>query len=283
MSAINPNIKTEESKSSFDNINTISNINPINSQETIKNCLFIRPLSTFERNDKRLNNIIRSSFEDPSQFFAINSPVQIGTRIRLEKMDLLSSKDKNKKLYSMRTPTKKINISAKISVTDTSKSLYTIKEKSTQKNNLMLNKEIIDNNNLKKIFENYKAKIMDNKNLRKNESSFSRNIKDINNNDSIYNLSKVNTLNNEETIPYELFKSLDYQNKRINDELNYLRQKKNISKKLSKKLNKNEEDLLFNKVDLFKYKKEILSGLNKERLPEKFRWNISLRLPPNLC
>ena len=281
MSAINPNIKTEESKSSFDNINTISNINPINSQETIKNCLFIRPLSTFERNDKRLNNIIRSSFEDPSQFFAINSPVQIGTRIRLEKMDLLSSKDKNKKLYSMRTPTKKINISAKISVTDTSKSLYTIKEKSTQKNNLMLNKEIIDNNNLKKIFENYKAKIMDNKNLRKNESSFSRNIKDINNNDSIYNLSKVNTLNNEETIPYELFKSLDYQNKRINDELNYLRQKKNISKKLSKKLNKNEEDLLFNKVDLFKYKKEILSGLNKERLPEKFRWNISLRLPPN--
>ena len=115
MSAINPNIKTEESKSSFDNINTISNINPINSQETIKNCLFIRPLSTFERNDKRLNNIIRSSFEDPSQFFAINSPVQIGTRIRLEKMDLLSSKDKNKKLYSIRTPTKKINISTKIS------------------------------------------------------------------------------------------------------------------------------------------------------------------------
>jgi hypothetical protein len=281
MSANNPNIKTEESKSSLDNINMLSNINPVNSQETIKSCLFIRPLSTFERNDKRLSNIIRSSFEDPSQFFAINSPVQVGTRIRLDNMDLLSSKDKNKKSYSIRNTIKKMNTSTKISVTDTSKSLYTIKEKTTQKNNLMLNKEIIDNNNLKRIFENYKAKIIKNKNLRKNESSFSRSIRNINNNDSMNNLSKVNTLNNDETFPYELFKSLDYQNKRINNELNYLRQMKNISKKLSKKLNKNEEDLLINKVDLFKYKKEILAGLNKDRLPEKFRWNITLRLPPN--
>ena len=104
----------------------------------------------------------------------------------------------------------------KISVTDTSRSLYTIKEKSIQKNNLMLNKEIIDNNNLKKIFENYKSKICRNKNLRKNESSFSRSVKDINNSNSLYNRSKANTLNNDDVIPYDLFKSLNYQNKRIN-------------------------------------------------------------------
>ena len=152
MSGIYQNIKTEESKLSFDNLNMLSNNNPINSKE------------------------IRSSFEDPSQYFAVNSPVQIGTRIKLKKMDLLSQ---NKNKRTIRSPSKKFNVSMKISVTDTSKSLYTIKEKSIQKNNLMLNKEIIDNNNLKKIFDNYKSKICRNKNLRKNESSFSRSVKEV--------------------------------------------------------------------------------------------------------
>ena len=278
MSAIYKNIKPEESKSSFDNINTLSNNNPINSQEVRKNCLFIRPLSFIEKKDKTLNNIIRSSFEDPSQYFSLNSPVHIGTRIKLKKIDLLSQ---NKSKKTIRSPSKKINISTKISVTDTSKSLYTIKEKKKKKNSLMLNKEIIDNNNLKKIFENYKSKIFKNRKLRKNEISFSRSVKDINNSNSLYNKSKANTLNNEEVIPYDLFKSLNYQNKRINDDLNYFKRIKNISKQLSKQLNKEEDDLLFNKVDLFRYKKEILSSLNKESLPEKFKWNISLRLPPN--
>ena len=278
MSGIYQNIKTEESKLSFDNLNILSNNNPINSKETKKNCLFIRPLSFIEKNDSKLNDIIRSSFEDPSQYFAVNSPVQIGTRIKLKKMDLLSQ---NKNKRTIRSPSKKFNVSMKISVTDTSKSLYTIKEKSIQKNSLMLNKEIIDNNSLKKIFESYKSKIHKNKNLRKNESSFVRDGKDINNSSSIYNKSKAKTLNNDEIYPYDLFKSLNYQNKRINDELNYFKRIKNISKKLSKRLHKNEDDLLFNKVDLFKYKKEILSGINKDRLPEKFSWNISLRLPPN--
>ena len=278
MSGIYQNIKTEESKLSFDNLNMLSNNNPINSKETKKNCLFIRPLSFIEKNDSKLNDIIRSSFEDPSQYFAVNSPVQIGTRIKLKKMDLISQ---NKNKRTIRSPSKKFNVSMKISVTDTSKSLYTIKEKSIQKNNLMLNKEIIDNNNLKKIFENYKSKICRNKNLRKNESSFSRSVKDINNSNSLYNRSKAYTLNNDDVIPYDLFKSLNYQNKRITDDINYFKRNKYISKQLSKQLNKDEDDLLFNKVDLFKYKKEILSGLNKESLPEKFKWNISLRLPPN--
>ena len=278
MSAIYPNVKTEESKSSYDYMNIISNVKTNNSQETNKNCLFIRPLSFIEKKDKKITKIIHSSFEDPSKFFAENSPVQIGTRIKLQKMDL-SPQIKNKRRSI--SPTKKINISTKISVTDTSKSLYTIKEKSIQKNSLMLNKEIIDNNSLKKIFESYKSKIHKNKNLRKNESSFVRDAKDINNSSSIYNKSKAKTINNDEIYPYDLFKSLNYQNKRINDELNYFKRIKNISKKLSKQLHKNEDDLLFNKVDLFKYKKEILSGINKDRLPEKFSWNISLRLPPN--
>ena len=280
MSSIHPNIKTEENKYSLDNINIISNINPTNIQNNKKNSLYIRPLSVIEKNDERINKLIRSSFEDPSQFFDIDTKVQIGKRIRLQKMDLLNQKDKHRGSYSIRSPIKKVNLSTKISITDTSKSLQAIKEKPNPKS-LMLNKEIIDNNNLKKIFENYKNKIYTNKNLRKNESSFSRSVKDINKSCSINNKSKLNTINLNEEFPFDLYNSLNYQNKRINDELNYFNRIKNTSKKLSKKSNKKEDDLLFNKVDLFKYKKEILSGFNKEKIPEKFVWNISLRRPIN--
>ena len=38
---------------------------------------------------------------------------------------------------------------------------------------------------------------------------------------------------------------------------------------------------MFNKVDLFKYKKEILSKASKDKIPEKFIFNNSLRRPPN--
>jgi len=280
MSAFSPNVKTEENKNSLDSINILSNINPINAPENKKDSLYIRPISVIEKNDERINKIIRSSFEDPEQFLDINTKVQIGRRIRLQKMDLLSTKDKNKRSHSIRSPIKKVNVSTKISVTDTSKSLYTIKEKPNAKN-LSINQEIIDNNNLKKIFENYKNKIYYNKNLRKNESSFSRSVKDINKSYSINTKSKLNTINGEEEFPFDLYNSLNYQNKRINDELSYFNRIKNISKKLSKKSNKKEDDLLFNKVDLFKYKKEILAGFNKEKIPEKFTWNISLRRPNN--
>jgi len=79
-------------------------------------------------------------------------------------MDLLSSKDKYRASYSQGSPIlKKVNMSAKISVTNTSKSLFMVKEKQIQKS-FMLNKEVIDNNNLKKIFDNYKNKINKNKN-----------------------------------------------------------------------------------------------------------------------
>ena len=42
-----------------------------------------------------------------------------------------------------------------------------------------------------------------------------------------------------------------------------------LSKFLSKKIKKDEEDFLLNKIDLFKYKKEILRGIYEENKPKK--------------
>ena len=278
MSEFIPHIKTEENKTNSENINIISNNNPINTHSDKKICLYIRPISIIEKNDEKINNLIQSSFNDPDKFFSIDSPVQVGTRIKLQKLNLSPQKDKHRASHSVRLPQKKVNMSTKISVTDTSRSLYPIKEKQGS-TSLMLNKEFIDNNNLKKIFENYKNQIYRNRNLRKNENSYSRSVKDINKSSSTYNNSK--TINDQAQFPYELYKSLNYQNKLINYDLDYSRRIKNISKILSKKSNKPESDLLFNKVDLFKYKKEILSKASKDKIPEKFIFNNSLRRPPN--
>ena len=298
MSVIYKSIGTEESKISQEKININSNKNPINiniNQNSPKNCLYIRPISNFERNNEKINNLIHSSFNDPSFFFSIDSPVQIGHRIRLQKMDLLTIKDKHKGSLSLRNQQKKVNMSSKNTVTDISKSLYTIKENTKQNNakSFMQNKEIIDNNSLKSIFEGYKKKIKSNRNLRQNENSFSRSVKGPNES-IIFNTEKergraisnikYNRLSNkldDDEFPYDLYNSLNYQNKRIKNELNYFKQSKNLSKKLSKKINKDENELLINKVDLFKYKKEILTGIKKEYIPDKFHWDNSLRKPNN--
>ena len=101
---------------------------------------------------------------------------------------------------------------------------------------------------------------------------------------------RKNFSNITETIPNEL--SMD-----LNIQSNHLRSKKYIDKKsretskyLSRKLKKNESDLLFNNIDLFRYKKEILG---KEEQKENFntinnqiclfKWVSSLRRPRNFC
>ena len=274
MSVVYPHMKTEENKSIPEDMNINLN-SPINKTKRKKVNLYIRPISDIEKNDEQINKLIYSSLNDPAQFFSEDSPVHIGTRIKLQNLDLSPLKDKRRASHLMRAPTKKQNASLKVSVTDTSKSLYTIKEKLNQKS-LIQNQEIIDNNYLKRIFEGYKDKINHNKNLRNKGNKFSHSVKNMKNNFSI-----SRTIQSEDQFPFDLYNSLNYQNKRINDELDYLKRTKIISKLLSKKTNKNENDLLYNKVDLFKYKKEILSKADKDRIPEKYIFDNNLRLPPN--
>ena len=121
MSVLISHTKTEESKSSSENLNILSSNNPINIHNTKKLNLYIRPISVIEKNDEKINKLIYSSFNDPDQFFAVNSPVQIGTRIKLQNIDLNSPRDKHRASYSVRNPPKKGNMSFKVSVTDTSK------------------------------------------------------------------------------------------------------------------------------------------------------------------
>ena len=184
--------------------------------------------------------------------------------------------------YTRRGPSKKTMNSTRMS--DMNKSVYG-KDKVNSVSN---NDEIIDNSTLKNIFESFKYEVNINKHLRKNEMSISRSINNLNksNNYSINNYEERHNPNSNNikniNYPFELYHSLDYQHKQIIAKKKNLKKLIRISKFISKKIKKNEDDLLLNKVDLFKYKKDILSEINKDKNDEKFgkfKWRMSLRKP----
>ena len=84
-------------------------------------------------------------------------------------------------------------------------------------------------------------------------------------------------------VPKDIKQSLILQNRKLN--LQKLSEKNRIwmSRYLSKKINKPQNNLLLNRIDSFRFKKEVINEIenNKpiEELYGKYKWNISLRRP----
>ena len=264
-----------------------------NVQNTSNKCLYVRKIDEKETSNAPIIKAIYDSFNNPDDYFSVNSPVRVNSNVELKKIVLFDNRDK-KKLTNRRSPQKKPNMNVS-RISDVSRSIP-LKDK--QNNNLTNNNnyEIIDYNTLKNIFEYFKTENLKNKENRINEMSISRHINTSNlnrsNNYSISNIEDKNNSNNNiysennnVNYPYDLYKSLDYQNKQINAKKKNEKKVTNMSKFISKKISKDEEDLLINKVDLFKYKRDILTGINKEKIQDekfgKFQWNMSLRRPSN--
>ena len=267
----------------FKSKNSFFNMHDRNSIRTSSNkFLYVRKINNDETSKGEIDKIIHSSFNDPEKYFSENSPVQIGKKLKLRIIDLFNKKRGIGRKYTRRGPSKKTLNSTRMS--DLNKSIYG-KDKV---NSVCNNDEIIDNNILKNMFESFKYEANMNKKLRKNEVSISRSINNLSksNNYSINNYEERNNSNNNKikqiNYPFELYHSLDYQNKQIIAKKKNLKKLIRLSKFISKKIKKNEDDLLLNKVDLFKYKKDILSEINKEKDDDKFgkfKWRMSLRKP----
>ena len=274
-----PKLNIEESIISNINNNTINN-KILHS--TPNRVLYTRKLNDEEKSAGDINKLIYDSFNDPSEYFCENSPVHVGSKIKLKKLDLISRKEVKRQT---RMQQKRDNTS--YIANDTKNSSYFGKKKQASTINTSKKYEIIDNNALKKIFENFKLENNKNKHLRNNEMSLSRNVNNLNktkSNNSEEN-SDSNTNNNNNVYPFDLCRSLNYQNKQMKNQKKNIKKVTSLSKFISKKTDKNEDDLLMNKVDLFKYKKEILMGLSQEKPREekfgKFQWNMDLRRPIN--
>ena len=158
--------------------------------------------------------------------------------------------------------------------------------------------EVIDNDKLKFIFDSYKNIInnqhtMDNS-IEKTQSNTSQNTFMQNRyHEQRKNFLEKNQKNfymnkhqqkEEENIPNYIKERLNLQTRKL--KLMKSSELKNIkmSKYLSKKVNKPLDNLLLNRIDSFRFKKEVIKEIEYNKPTEedqyrKFQWNISLRRP----
>lgn len=233
--------------------------------------------------NRKIKSEVSDFFQSPDKYFDSNSPVSINKRISLKKIFPLEKIEIQNKVNSNNT-----KISLRMS-RNNSRSTSPLRERYTSSNNINNNKEnqtirknfeVIDNEKLKNIFKSFKKSM--------NKQNDNRNIPSAQN---INNNEYINSNNNSNlTIPRQLSFNLNIQNRRLRSKKCLDRQTRNISKYLSRKLHKNESDLLFNSVHLYRFKKEIMDNNdeNDKKDNQKFtdqnclhKWVSSLRRPKN--
>ena len=264
-------------------------ISPKNEFEKIqKNQIKIRPNILIAKKlyhpNRKIKSEVSDFFHSPDKYFDADSRVSINKKIALKKIFPLEKMENQNKVNN-----NNIKISIKFSKSN-SRLTSSLRDKYiSSSNNINNNKEnqtirknfeIIDNEKLKNIFKSFKKSMnmqYQNKNIPSSQN--------INNNEYLNNDNNSNL-----TIPRQLSFNLNIQNRRLRSKKCLDRQTKNISKYLSRKLHKNESDLLFNSVHLYRFKKEIMDNTdendkkNNQKLTDQnclFKWFSSLRRPKN--
>ncbi len=260
--------------------------------------LSVRKMNRGEKDNKDISKEIDEYFFSPEKYFQKNSPVTVGKKIYL--MDMNDPRlRRGKKLKTEKKIAKNLfnnlanyNNAMTLSKNDNTllngSSMYNLKGKENQNHLDMSSKfEIIDNNRLKMIFNSYKIK--DNKANSiddKSESSLSeiyRNQKTENN--IKYKNKYINPSSSMDDVPKDIKQSLNLQNRKLN--LQKLSEKNRIwmSRYLSKKIKKPQNNLLLNRIDSYRFKREVINEIENNKPIEqhygKYKWNISLRRPDN--
>jgi len=228
--------------------------------------LYIKKIDKENINLKEINQKINNYFENPDGYFSDNNSIFIGKRIHLN--DIKSSLNLTKDKPIIRNLKKISSMKSNLTRSTTNTYRKGINFKSLNDTESLKNyKEIIDNKKLKMLFENF--------NIEKNN-----NLKSKRNN--IFSNSNNETYNN---LPFKL-------KMKLNDQTHYLKIKSDLeiknnrfSKILSKKIKKDPKDLLMNRIDIFRLKRQIYNDIeNNLPIEEKYgkhKWTISLRRPEN--
>ena len=262
----------------------------------IQRILSVRKMNREEKNNKDISKEIDDYFFSPEKYFQKNSPVTVGKKIYLMDMNdprlrrgkkLKTEKKMATNLFNnLASYNNAMTLSKNDNTLLNGSSMYNLKGKENQNHLDMSSKfEIIDNNRLKMIFNSYKIKNNKANSINdKSESSLSeiyRNQKSENN--IKYKNKYINPSSSMDDVPKDIKQSLILQNRKLN--LQKLSEKNRIwmSRYLSKKINKPQNNLLLNRIDSFRFKKEVINEIenNKpiEELYGKYKWNISLRRP----
>ena len=226
------------------------------------NTLFIHKLLKNESN-KNIYTEIDNYFDDPEDFLSPDSKVIVGHKISISPIAGTCNIDNREKKYS------KLNLEKHKTKTNISYS----KEKSR------LNKTIsqaVDNNN-----NNIKFQVINNNQLKNIFDSF----KEPSNINSFIMEHKLNNNNNSSILPRNISTSLITQNHYLDIKKKHEDKVKKMSRYLSRRTNKKINDLLINRIDFFRMKREIFNDIENSRpLEERYgqhKWVISLRRPDN--
>ena len=261
--------------------NSTNFMNPLHS-------LIVRKLNNKEKSSKIISNEIKDYLNLPEKFFSPNSKVIIGKKINLKDMKSIGIEP---------IITKKTPIINKRMSTFFRKSLSFNNFESSVRNSLAYNfkekqqtndkYEIIDNEQLKKIFNKFKTFYLSSKNDEK-KNNFPK-LYEKNNGNETFSFNNSTTTKTKKSrnknIPFNLTEYLTFQNNKLKIIQNIDNKIKNISKRLSKILNKDESDLLLNRIDDYSFKKELIKEIDFNKPIDenygKYKWNISLRRPKN--
>ena len=254
----------------------------------IQRILSVRKMNRDEKGNKEINKEIEDYFCSPDKYFQKNSHVTVGKKIYI--MDINDPKlRRGKKLKTeKKMATNLFNNLSNVNNLMTYNRNDTLINGSNTKNlnNLDMSSkfEIIDNNRLKMIFDSYKIKtqkdysLNDKSELSLNEAYNSQR----KNNDNIIK-RYVNYSLSMDNMPKDIKQCLLLQNKKLNSQKLSEKNAIRMSRYLSKKTNKPQNNLLLNRIDSFRYKKEVINEMEFNKPIEeqygKNNWNISLRRP----
>ena len=244
--------------------------------------LLLRKLSSSTTNKNVIKSEISEYFNSPDKFFNPNSNIVINRKINLKKIiHIEENKPSAHKTFGRRDSFRSNkNNTSKLSYLKEKNSIYN-KFSSDDKDDHSQGKnfELIDKERLRSIFISFK--------------NASKNIIKKNKNTSI-NEEKTNSKNDlekkdkkEENIPKQLSLDLGIQKRHLLKKKNLDKKSHETSKYLSLKLHKKENDLLFNSVHLYRFKKEILGKEETKEFDKVnnqsclFKWTSSLRRPKN--
>lgn len=235
-----------------------------NSQRKV---LILHKLSNRESDKDNINSEIDSYFNSTKKYLDPSSKLIIGKRIQFKDFGQINLVQKPS-ISPKRLMGKRYGKSPTMTPSDSlvRSSILNIMDDGTSPSSLTNNVEIIDNKKLKGIFDSFKEFSSKNSELSHSNSK-----------------SQVRLFTEPNNLPEPIRSKLLFQNKNL--EIKELSDKKvsKLSKHLANKINKSEDDLLMNRVDFFRFKKEILNNIENSKPLDnkygKYKWNISLRRP----
>lgn len=216
------------------------------------------------KGELKLKKEIDTYFDDPDLFLKPTNQLVVNKKIKYKDFNQIQLENKTPFIFK--------DFSLKKSAAISRPSIFT---KSNESGNSVDRKPLIENvckESLKALFESFRV-----------DSSKKTSKKRINTLD-YQNYLGMGT--KSQKIPNDIKEALNNQSRALERKNSYEKSAEKLIKSIARRTNKKEEDVLMNRVDLYRLKKQIVSHLpnslkTNDEIFAKNRWSISLRRPDN--